>query len=841
MSAKTVSANSRLIKFKALRVRSSRKICDERLACRGIKPYAVFNCKECGSNQCEACEALLHEDFRLNLHNRQIISGPPADELCEGNCEDRNFADLTCSLCNRNFCLVCDHLIHTQSKQNHVRTKFTTQAEEFLSCDEIPDEYLPILEQSNDPGHISINSLSTMMSLSSNLNDGLPDLFPEHEVESKYGLKSSKKSTKDPKSFLLINDKELLQVKDAEHFIEKLGCGSRQLKVVSIFGNTGDGKSYTLNHTFFDGREIFRTSASQESCTVGVWAAYCPSVGIVTVDTEGFLGQASNTHTRARMLLKVLAISDVVIYRTRAERLHNDMFSFLGDASSAYTKHFTPELEEASARCNVDGPISVLGPSVIIFHETRHTEVLSNILGPSVINFHEKQHADVISNIEDTEPELILRSRFQENGLKVDAFSSLEYLGIHAENGKSDFVQLRQRVVKLVQNSSVRVARSPSVIFTVLKTLNEKFSGNLEKTLPNTFPDQYFTCSAYCKSCKSRCSNSMNHEKDDIPHSSSNNCIYQHQFENRVFLCKVCFERGEKITVTPEVMESNDSSWMGIAKYAWSGYILECAKCGVIYRSRQYWYGNQNPWDTCVRTEICHIWPEPEGLMPKPQNTAQYVIDNITTVSEIVSNIGAKPTKVLSSWVADQIAPSYWIPNSRITHCGNCPKEFDDMEKKHHCRACGGGFCEDCASKSRIVPTWGSSPVRVCDKCFNNDGVSVSDNLSSTHNLHNPPEVTVRKLGEAVHTTLETVASAVSYPIGFIKDSARPTYWVPDHLLKECFVCKNPFGPKLLKHHCRSCGEGVCKDCSKSRKPVHSRGWEYPVRVCDTCVNNGEI
>ncbi|XP_042911990.1 zinc finger FYVE domain-containing protein 1 isoform X5 [Parasteatoda tepidariorum] len=748
MSAKTVSANSRLIKFKALRVRSSRKICDERLACRGIKPYAVFNCKECGSNQCEACEALLHEDFRLNLHNRQIISGPPADELCEGNCEDRNFADLTCSLCNRNFCLVCDHLIHTQSKQNHVRTKFTTQAEEFLSCDEIPDEYLPILEQSNDPGHISINSLSTMMSLSSNLNDGLPDLFPEHEVESKYGLKSSKKSTKDPKSFLLINDKELLQV---------------------------------------------------------------------------------------------LAISDVVIYRTRAERLHNDMFSFLGDASSAYTKHFTPELEEASARCNVDGPISVLGPSVIIFHETRHTEVLSNILGPSVINFHEKQHADVISNIEDTEPELILRSRFQENGLKVDAFSSLEYLGIHAENGKSDFVQLRQRVVKLVQNSSVRVARSPSVIFTVLKTLNEKFSGNLEKTLPNTFPDQYFTCSAYCKSCKSRCSNSMNHEKDDIPHSSSNNCIYQHQFENRVFLCKVCFERGEKITVTPEVMESNDSSWMGIAKYAWSGYILECAKCGVIYRSRQYWYGNQNPWDTCVRTEICHIWPEPEGLMPKPQNTAQYVIDNITTVSEIVSNIGAKPTKVLSSWVADQIAPSYWIPNSRITHCGNCPKEFDDMEKKHHCRACGGGFCEDCASKSRIVPTWGSSPVRVCDKCFNNDGVSVSDNLSSTHNLHNPPEVTVRKLGEAVHTTLETVASAVSYPIGFIKDSARPTYWVPDHLLKECFVCKNPFGPKLLKHHCRSCGEGVCKDCSKSRKPVHSRGWEYPVRVCDTCVNNGEI
>ena len=25
---------------------------------------------------------------------------------------------------------------------------------------------------------------------------------------------------------------------------------------MSIFGNTGDGKSHTLNHTFFNGREV---------------------------------------------------------------------------------------------------------------------------------------------------------------------------------------------------------------------------------------------------------------------------------------------------------------------------------------------------------------------------------------------------------------------------------------------------------------------------------------------------------------------------------------------------------------------------------------------------------
>lgn len=38
-------------------------------------------------------------------------------------------------------------------------------------------------------------------------------------------------------------------------------------------------------------------------------------------------------------------------------------------------------------------------------------------------------------------------------------------------------------------------------------------------------------------------------------------------------------------------------------------YVIECPKCGVIYRSRQYWYGNQDPVDTVVRTEIQHVWP----------------------------------------------------------------------------------------------------------------------------------------------------------------------------------------------------------------------------------------
>lgn len=49
-----------------------------------------------------------------------------------------------------------------------------------------------------------------------------------------------------------------IQVHNADEFVRKLACAAQdKLKVVSIFGNTGDGKSHTLNHTFFEGEEVW--------------------------------------------------------------------------------------------------------------------------------------------------------------------------------------------------------------------------------------------------------------------------------------------------------------------------------------------------------------------------------------------------------------------------------------------------------------------------------------------------------------------------------------------------------------------------------------------------------
>ena len=37
---------------------------------------------------------------------------------------------------------------------------------------------------------------------------------------------------------------------------------------------------------------------------------------------------------------------------------------------------------------------------------------------------------------------------------------------------------------------------------------------------------------------------------------------------------------------------------------------MDCKHCGIIYRSRQHWYGNKEPELDAVRTENRHVWPE---------------------------------------------------------------------------------------------------------------------------------------------------------------------------------------------------------------------------------------
>ena len=264
------------------------------------------------------------------------------------------------------------------------------------------------------------------------------------------------------------------QVEDVDLLAHHLGCQpDSRMKVVSIFGNTGDGKSHTLNHVFFQGQEVFRTSAHQRSCTVGVWTAYLPLRKALIIDTEGLLGTSNNENQRTRLLLKVLAVSDVVVYRTKADRLHNDMFVFLADASSAYLKHFSPELRSALERNQLELPLSSLGPCVVVFQETQHTQLLGD--HSDYCGHHGESAGD--SNVGSSpnhclcglSAEELLQKRFSDLDLVPEAFSSIEYVGTRTQVPPTDFSSLRRCLSDLLLNNSVRTPRPLEVIFLALK------------------------------------------------------------------------------------------------------------------------------------------------------------------------------------------------------------------------------------------------------------------------------------------------------------------------------------------------------------------------------------
>ena len=617
---------------------------------------------------------------------------------------------------------------------------------------------------------------------------------------------------------------------------------------MAVFGNTGDGKSHTLNHTFFNGRNIFTTSNKQETCTMGVWCAYDSLTNSLIFDTEGLLGSTSNENKRLRLLLKVLAISDVIIYRTRAERLHNDLFKFLSDASVAYLKYFTKELRTAASKLKLD-TISSLGPCCVLFHETNHTDVLCD-----EVDSH--GHLKTVTHQ--------LAERFAKLDLSYNAFSSIEYVGTrtcyNTSNPSSantvvstDFTKLAQTVRDLLRKDSVRPPRKLSSIYQVLKVLNDKFNGVITKNQISTFADEYFTCSSVCLSCGKRCQNSTNHLKDGVLHGNTDKCHYDHQYDNKVYVCKLCHESGKETVVIPKTAASNDNSLVGIVKYTYSGYVLECPHHGVIYRSRQYWYGNPDP-ESVVRTELKHIWSGQQNNVGTSHNLSRKIIDNVSYIGESLQSVSAKPTMIAKQWIADQVAPTYWTPNSDILDCFKCHKPFVDLvDKKHHCRGCGKGFCDKCSAKRKIIPWWSiTDKVRVCEVCFGKEVIeepkmpnmapssanSTSTNGLATLGLSGNNDVIVRKVTETVTDTFGLITYATKIPLDVIKESARPSYWKPDSECAKCALCKKEFDEFVLLHHCRSCGNGVCSKCSPNLRPVPSRGWETPVRVCNNCVSS---
>jgi len=60
-----------------------------------------------------------------------------------------------------------------------------------------------------------------------------------------------------------------------------------------------------------------------------------------------------------------------------------------------------------------------------------------------------------------------------------------------------------------------------------------------------------------------------------------------------------------------------------------------------------------------------------------------------------------------------------WQDDKDATECQLCIQPFSLARRKHHCRSCGGIYCNSCSDNVMPLPSF-AKPVRVCDTCNTN-------------------------------------------------------------------------------------------------------------------------
>lgn len=66
-----------------------------------------------------------------------------------------------------------------------------------------------------------------------------------------------------------------------------------------------------------------------------------------------------------------------------------------------------------------------------------------------------------------------------------------------------------------------------------------------------------------------------------------------------------------------------------------------------------------------------------------------------------------------------EFVPPRWIPDEEVETCHRCKSEFDWVNRRHHCRHCGGIYCQNCSPNHSLLPVaFGQrDPQRVCVDC----------------------------------------------------------------------------------------------------------------------------
>jgi len=72
----------------------------------------------------------------------------------------------------------------------------------------------------------------------------------------------------------------------------------------------------------------------------------------------------------------------------------------------------------------------------------------------------------------------------------------------------------------------------------------------------------------------------------------------------------------------------------------------------------------------------------------------------------------------IANYFTEEITPEnpHWIFDEQVNNCMYCKELFSFFYRKHHCRNCGGIFCNTCSTHRKDFP--GNPELRICNFCY---------------------------------------------------------------------------------------------------------------------------
>uniref|UniRef100_A0A6A7FVX9 Zinc finger FYVE domain-containing protein 1 n=1 Tax=Hirondellea gigas TaxID=1518452 RepID=A0A6A7FVX9_9CRUS len=656
---------------------------------------------------------------------------------------------------------------------------------------------------------------------------------------------------------MLLDKNENLRVEDPVYFVKRMGLDNSNidtpLKVLTVVGNIGEGKSHVLNQLFFDGREVFPTSnnsvrqCSTEDITESIGAVSGTiTKGVLVLDTEGKTSNSVQNVYTNRIIYKAMAVSDIILYRCRSERLQPDMYEFLSHFARMYHSIFKSDIQKLMPGSDNFYSNS---PSLVIFHDTRNTELFTTgekgtpseqimaegkrlgfplhgfskimYVGSQASTLHRYRNDSTEaysmyggSGTAGTSPagggvSTLLHSTAMTGSVFGSADRGINSAGVTdnrrttstysraaqgcARGGDVADVQFEELVdvVHLeIENNSRRIPRPILEVMDMLQVFTEKYSQKIEH-YKQSFPEYLFTCQETCLVCSTQCLRPMMH-----------NCRRANNAE----------DLGSQ-----NIEKTHNKSNIGCAS--------ACVSACPATNNNVSRMSSKSRRDVSIYNDFNSN--ASSLVATRPLGTNSHRSDERCKFSEHFSN--------------KQIFCAACLARGKSNHVIDRPYEAKEgLIKGMMNYAISGSVleCPDCQvifrSRSNLLYT--STPDETVIVEAYSHVWSREHHVGYSQNTHSGRQAleTVTALQSSV--TGLTANLPVTGLSSWLNNFINPPYWKLDSLCTHCDQCNTPLA---AIHHCRKCGLGFCNDCSRNKAYVPEKGWgDQTVRVCDSCYRS---